>query len=92
MAIGSAIRQRAHQRAVFVAVMVALGVGVVGQAASLVVLVLAAAFLIRSLFRVLMYGQQALALVVVLGDQALLQFARYAAIRLVSKALRTPKE
>ncbi|PSF05921.1 hypothetical protein C7H09_12385 [Marinobacter fuscus] len=72
--------------------MVALGVGVVGQAASLVVLVLAAAFLIRSLFRVLMYGQQALALVVVLGDQALLQFARYAAIRLVSKALRTPKE
>ncbi|WP_240616583.1 hypothetical protein, partial [Marinobacter fuscus] len=42
MAIGSAIRQRAHQRAVFVAVMVALGVGVVGQAASLVVLVLAA--------------------------------------------------
>src|SRR5690554_5298308 len=90
MAIGSAIRQRAHQWAVFVAVLVALGVGVVGQAASLVVLVLAAAFLIRGLFRILVYGQQALALVVVMGDQALFQFARYAAIRLVSKALKRP--
>src|SRR5690554_46133 len=90
MAIGASIRQRAHQWAVFVAVMVALGVGVVGQAASLVVLVLAAAFLIRSLFRILVYGQQALALVVVLGDQALFQFARYAAICVVGKALERP--
>src|SRR5690554_5827169 len=86
--IGSAIRQWAHQWAVFVAVLVTLGRGVVGQAASFVIVVLAAAFLIRGLFRVLVYGQQALALVVVLGDQALFQLARYAAIRLVSKALK----
>jgi len=88
MAIGASIRQRAHQWAVFVAVLVTLGRGVVGQAASLVIVVLAAAFLIRSLLGVLVYGQQALALVVVLGDQALFQLARYAAIRLVSKALK----
>src|SRR5690554_6155081 len=75
MAIGSAIRQRAHQWAVFVAVMVALGVDVVGQAAGSIVLILPAAFLIRGLFRVLVYGQQALALVVVLSDQALFQLA-----------------
>src|SRR5690554_5499557 len=57
MAIGSAIRQRAHQWAVFVAVLVALGVGVVGQAASLVIVVLAAAFLFRCLFGVLVHRQ-----------------------------------